>query len=132
MNDLRTNGGPRFTIAQRTIILVTLFVLPFLALAVHFVVSGLNKDIGFARQELRGNRYQRALEQVFEAVIRHQFATSEAFSGASGNNVEPAAKAASDAFAAWGKAQQELGEALEFTEEGLAKRQRQQSGTSPQ
>ena len=61
-------------IGTKLALMSALFVIP-MGVMLSFMVDNLNKTvIDFARQELRGNEYQRPLEDILDAVQRHQLA----------------------------------------------------------
>ena len=98
-----------------------LFAVPFSGLTVWLLVKGVNANIAFARQELRGNDVQRPLEDLLQVLGTAQL-------HASGISVRDAASlpaAINRAFDAVESAVAQHSDALQFTAEGLASRQRQ-------
>ncbi len=110
---------------------MAVFAVP-LALLTPLTFQAFNKDIDFAKQEARGNEYQRALELLLESLPQHGLIAQRYLAGEKPALDELMAKQAdvNRGFELLKQVQASLGEALLFTTEGLAKRNRQQA--SPQ
>jgi len=110
------------TISFRFAMISMAFALPIMVLLWQ-MVAVINHDIDFARLETRGNAYQRPLAQLLDLIPRHLLATENRATGEpDGAEIRDAIDAAFERLA---QADAEHGEALEFTSEGLAKRQRE-------
>lgn len=81
------------------------------------MVENINHSIEFARQESRGNAFQRPLAALLDGIPRHAMATG---TNEKANLVKQIDTAFEDLLAV----HRVHGEALQFTEEGLALRQR--------
>ncbi|MBL7647290.1 MAG: methyl-accepting chemotaxis protein [Candidatus Hydrogenedentes bacterium] len=111
-------------LAYRSLLMIAVATFPLIIALLYFMVTGINKDIAFARQELLGNAYQRALEGVLEPVLKLSLARVHG---------EKSARIAGDidgAFTNLIAVDGELGEALDFTPEGLAQRKRQHASAA--
>jgi len=111
-------------LAYRSLLMIAVATFPLIIALLYFMVTGINKDIAFARQELLGNAYQRALEGVLEPVLKLSLTRAQG---------EKSARIAGDidgAFANLIAVDGELGEALDFTPEGLAQRKRQHASAA--
>ena len=62
-------------------IIAVLFVIPMGVMLYHMVDNINESVIDFARQELRGNEYQRPLEELLDTVQRHQLAVQRVADG---------------------------------------------------
>ena len=112
----------KFRLSGRLTLISAMFTVP-LGVLVWLMVSGINSNINFARWEAHGNAYQRPLADLLDLLPRHQLATT----GASGESASELQGKIDQAFIALGAVQAELGEKLQFTTDGLAKRKRQDS-----
>lgn len=111
-------------IAYRLLMMIAVATLPLIVALCYFMITGVSKDISFARQELRGNQYQAALEGVLEPVLLFSLnAPTGKTTAESLGNVDTA-------LAELRKVDEALGEELEFTPEGLAKRKRQDANVA--
>jgi len=105
----------------RLALIALLFAVPFSLLAVWLLTKGINANLAFARQELRGDAYQRPLENLLQSAGRaHLHAT-----GAQPGDASALASALASGFTALSVAQAEHGEALQVTSAGLASRHRE-------
>jgi hypothetical protein len=110
-NPNQTKSG--LSVSTKISLIVASFSLP-IAVLVGLMVNGINTQIQFASLELAGNRYQRALEQMLQAV---QASWLEA-SPTAPQDVEQALRALDEV-------QRLHGADLQFTDEGLRKRGRE-------
>ncbi len=103
-----------------------------IAVLFYLMIAGFNKDIDFAQMELHGNAYQRPLEQVLELVPQHQLLAVHAEEGDRSAHTQLLIKQSQidKAFEALDAVDQKLGEILQFTDEGLAKRNREHARVS--
>jgi methyl-accepting chemotaxis protein len=116
----------RFCIYDRSIgiklvLISLLFVIPMGEMFRH-MMENINKNvIDFARQELRGNEFQRPLEDILDAVQRHQLAVQRRADGdpAAASQITQFAAQADRAFDALAAVNARHGAALEFTAEAL-------------
>lgn len=101
------------------------FVIPICVL-IWQMYNAKTVNIDFSRQEELGNLYQKPLEDVLEHVSMHRLLLHRQKAGDSGLNerIQQAQTKADEAFAKLGKVDSEIGEALQFTDEGLSKRKR--------
>lgn len=121
-----------FRIAPKLVLVCATFSLPIAVLLV-LMVSGINKDIQFARMEVYGNQYQRILEKLLQHLSEHKQAHFLLNNGYRLSSGQPGAQSpmASIAqqldadFNALIQVDQELGEQLQTTAAGLAQRKRQ-------
>jgi methyl-accepting chemotaxis protein len=111
-------------LAYRSLLMIAVATFPLIIALLYFMVTGINKDMAFARQELLGNAYQRALEGVLEPVLKLSLARvqGEYSAGITGD--------IDGAFTSLVAVDGELGEALDFTPEGLAQRKRQHASAA--
>jgi methyl-accepting chemotaxis protein len=96
-----------FTIDRHIVSCVIVSILPMTLVAAYFVATGIKKDIDAAKLEKAGNAYQRPLEALLQAA-------------STGSDAGVAS-----AFATLKDVQQQFGNSLSVTAEGLASRQRQ-------
>jgi methyl-accepting chemotaxis protein len=109
------------------LILISLSLLLPLSVLLYYTVSGINHHIRFAELERHGVAYQRPLEELLRHLPRHEFLAQRSLEG-------EAERLAADLSAGQDRIGQALkklaaldrqyGEELQFTPEGLAKRQR--------
>ena len=113
-------------VSQKLMLISIFFVMPD-SLMLYFFITGINANIQFARQEEKGNRYQRPLEDLLELIPQHQSLAQRAGRGEPEAMEELARKQAEvdKAFDALEEVDREIGADLQFTDEGLAKRKRE-------
>jgi methyl-accepting chemotaxis protein len=112
------NALHRSRISARLALLAVVFVVPLAAIIVWLILHSINPNIEVASLEQAGDAYQRPLELLLDLVPRHQLAkTSE--KGQIEADLQQALQALSIA-------QSLYGEDLQFTQEGLSKRKRDQ------
>ena len=110
-------------IARKLALMSALFVIPMAAM-LFFMVKNINDGfIDFARQELRGNEYQRPLEELLDTVQRHQLVSQRLAEGDASMAIQAAQLQAQvdRNFEALDAADALHGAALEFTSDGLGK-----------
>jgi len=107
----------KFAIAKRLAAVVAVFMLPIIVLF-YFVDDGHKSDIEFARTEMTGDAMQRPLERLLQAVLQQKADAAAGLKTDNSAEIQNAWKAVEEARA-------EYGRKLQFTEEGLAKRGRQ-------
>ncbi|MCX7422177.1 MAG: methyl-accepting chemotaxis protein [Planctomycetia bacterium] len=115
-------------IAHKLLLISLSFALP-IAVLLYFTVVGINKDIHFATLELHGNDFQRPLEDLLQATLLHQAAAQRALGGEAKqegqlHNLQTRFDQALQKLDAVNR---RYGLELQFTDEGLGKRQRTSS-----
>ena len=108
-------------IGRRLLTIVLVFALPFTGLAIWLLAQGINDTIVFAQQEIRGDAVQRPLESLLLASGRILFSSKK---NSAPDSVKPGA-AVDAAFQQVETALSEHGAALQFTDQGLASRHRE-------
>lgn len=104
----------KISLFHKLILSNILYSIPVIAL-VALMISAKNVNIDFAKFEVLGNNYQRPLENLLQFLGQQKMTPSTL-----GDHKETIAKL----FADLQKVQDEIGEDLQFTQEGLAKRNR--------
>jgi methyl-accepting chemotaxis protein len=120
--------GPVFKnmkVWQRLTLISLSFSLP-IAVLLYFVTTGINSSINFAVLENYGNQYQRPLEQVLNLLPQHQWLARRYLSGETSVQREffSTRTELDKAFEALEAVHKNLAVKLQFTDEGLGKRQR--------
>ena len=117
-------------IPHKLILISLSFSLP-IAVLLYFMIAGINYDIRFAELELYGNAYQRPLEDLLDGVARHQFLTDRRLSGENIHDdaVYSVQTSVDQALIRLQAVDRQYGNDLQFTEEGLGKRQRQSANS---
>ena len=119
-------------ISRKLALMSALFVLPMGVMLFHMVQNLNESVIDFARLELRGNEYQRPLEDLLDTVQRHQLAAQRTAEGDSAF-ASQAAQLQTQVdrhFEALAAVNLKHGVALEFTDEGLGKLGRENAKAS--
>jgi hypothetical protein len=115
----------RVSVGTKVFLVAASFALP-LAVMIWLMVSGVNGYIAFANQELKGGEYQQELEGVLEAVLNQQAAAVEcALSRDCAGVLKDAAGRVEKRFADVKAVDARYGADLQFTPEGLRKRNRE-------
>lgn len=111
------------------LLLISFSLLGPIAVLLYFTVDGINYDLRFTQLEAFGNSYQRPLEQLLDHVGRHQYLAEQVQSGDESlrRQMESEADHVTAALVKLARVQNDYGEDLQFTEEGLEKRQRSSS-----
>jgi len=110
----------RLSVGVRVWLVAASVAVPFLGMTVYLLVTGLNKDIAFATQELAGNRFQRPLQALLQAVPNH----ARALAAGDRAQADALAQVVDRAFDQLAVAERDLGAQLQVTPEGLAQRGR--------
>jgi PAS domain S-box-containing protein len=115
----------RLKVSQKLGLISVLFLIPDTVLLCLFLIS-INSFIRFAEWEQYGNEYQRPLEILLEEIPSHHLALREGLGvPTDARRLEEIRQRVDAAFMALVRVDQRLGESLQFTQEGLAKRQRE-------
>lgn len=112
-------------IAHKLLLISLSFLLP-IAVLLYFMVAGINYDIRFTRLEEYGNEYQRPLEELLRHVPQHEFLAVRMRAGDDGveSRVLSEQSKINQALQRLKSVDGLYGEDLQFTEDGLGKRQR--------
>ena len=110
------------SIARKILLVAAMFSLP-MSVMLYLMVERTQSYIDFAAQEKRGDAYLRPLVSLMESVQQHHLWQQKCGSGCPERWTEAAGRV-EKAFVAWEKVDREHGKALQFTDEGLAKRNR--------
>ena len=117
----------RLTLGKR-IGLVGCLILVTVAIALfYFISKGFSKDIAFARAEQNGNIYQRPLEELLQAIPERELDVRRGLNSPKGGPADTGTLDASidRAFEKLKQVDKALGTGLQFTPEGLGKRNRE-------
>ncbi|MBI3898261.1 MAG: hypothetical protein HY308_08185 [Gammaproteobacteria bacterium] len=112
--------------SQKLLMISLSFSLP-IAVLLYLLIDSINYDIQFSQYELYGDRYQRPLEKLLQAIPEHNTLLAEyAVKSSSPLNagIQNKEREVDEAMAELAQVDKELGETLQFTDEGLQKRQR--------
>jgi methyl-accepting chemotaxis protein len=120
-----SNIGKHITVSHKLTLISLAYSLP-IAVLLYFVVSTINANIRFGALEEMGNSYQRPLEQLLNHLGRHQLLVLRQKAGIAGieTQLRNAADSVEKAFAALETVDKSLGVDLQFTDDGLGKRNR--------
>jgi PAS domain S-box-containing protein len=113
-------------VAQKLMLISIFFVMPDTVM-LYLFITGINANIDFARMEEKGNEYQRPLEALLELIPQHRLLAQRALGGGQPMQEEISRKQAriDAAFHALEAVDARIGDDLQFTDEGLAKRHRE-------
>jgi methyl-accepting chemotaxis protein len=112
----------RVPISRRLLVIGAAFTLP-IAPMLLLLASSVNGDIRTAELEMQGDEYQRPLEQLLAGLTEHEFiAAVPNANAAARTQVEQRVDAEFDALA---DVDRRIGEALQFTPDGLGLRKRE-------
>jgi len=116
----------KMSFIKRLILTNVVFTIPICVLT-YQMYNAQTVNIDFSVQERRGNLYQRPLEEILEHLSLHRLYSQRALNGDknSDSHLRQERGAVDTAFEKLGNADKELGESLQFTTEGLAKRKRE-------
>ncbi len=116
----------KIRLKYRPLLIVATLLFPLSGLF-YYMMAGYERGIDFARMELRGNVYQRPLEQLLKLVPEHKRAAERLAMGDNAVASEVWALSASidQAFDALAEADRAVGKELQFTEDKLRSRQRE-------
>ncbi|MDP9175924.1 MAG: response regulator [Planctomycetota bacterium] len=111
-------------VAQKLALISVLFMVPD-SIMLYLFITSINENIHFARLEQVGNEYQRPLERLLESVPAHRLTARQAPTSAARGELLTEEARIDSAFTELKKVDARIGRTLDFTPEGLAKRQRQ-------
>ncbi len=111
-------------VAQKLMLISIFFVMPD-SLMLYLFITGINANIEFARQEMKGNTYQRPLERLLQLLPEHASLAREAKTEASSKALSDCSAQIERVFANLEDVDSRIGADLQFTDEGLAKRKRE-------
>lgn len=116
------------TLWQRMVLVALTAIVPLLGVTIYVISTSINKDISFGQQEMKGDVFQRPLEQLLDLLPQHQAAARKLANGDNDAKNQMAAieHQIDQAFAALEEVHGKLGKDLQFTDEGLASRKREQ------
>lgn len=113
------------SIAVKLLTIALSFTLP-LAVLLVFMINGINGYIRFAQLEIKGNYYQQSLEGLLQGVMKEEQLVSLSQSSVFQGSLDNAMEQTRQAFQQLWEVDQHLGRDLQFTPEGLKKRNRTQ------
>ena len=105
-------------VGRRISIIAACFSLPIIVLF-YFIISGINASITFAQFELKGNQYQRPLEEFLEGALSYQMGLRQEKQSDTSAKAK-VAKAITELLVI----DEKIGASLQFTDIGLGKRDR--------
>src|SRR5579872_5662093 len=113
-------------VSQKLMLISIFFMMPD-SFMLYMFITGINSNIQFADLEKKGNQYQRPLEQLLELVPQHQVLAQRARNGdqQAANDLMNKQAAIETAFNSLMNVDSQIGPELQFTDDGLAKRNRQ-------
>ena len=113
-------------IVYRPLLIVAALLLPLAGLF-YFMMAGFSRDIKFAQMEIRGNLYQRPLEQLLKLLPEHQRLALRGLAGdgAAATEQTSVSAAIDKAFDALAVADQAVGRELQFTDEAVSKKHKE-------
>lgn len=113
----------RMSISRKIFLIASSFALPIVVL-MYLMVVNINSNIDFAAQEIRGNAYQRPLEGLLRLIQENQLDTLGG-SDVSAEQLKAVRDRIEAGFQQLIEVDRHIGPALQFTDEGLAKRKRE-------
>jgi methyl-accepting chemotaxis protein len=118
------------SILQRLLLISASFLLP-ISVLLYFAIDGIQDRIDFAELEKQGNIYQRPLEKILKSLLIHKNAASAVLAGDNASSIIIAKEqsALDSALRTLESLDKELGSILQFTQDGLAKRKRDDAKT---
>ncbi len=122
-----TNPLKSIRISRKLLLISLMFIAP-MGCMLYFMTSNINQSyLAFAEKELAGNEFQRPLEELLDGVGRHQLVVQRISSGESALEAQlaPLQQQIDRAFETLDGVDLRHGTKLEFTPEGLSKRQRE-------
>lgn len=113
------------SILQRLLLISASFLLP-ISVLLYFTIDGIQDRIDFAVLEKQGNTFQKPLEKILKALLIHKNAAITVIAGDAASNaiVTKEQGVLDSALRAMEGMDKELGSVLQFTQDGLSKRKR--------
>lgn len=113
-------------VSQKLLLISIFFVMPD-SLMLYLFITGINENITFAQMEKKGNEYQRPLEELLKLIPQHRLLAEGATQGrqADLDNLSRIQAQIDTAFTSLAAVDARIGADLQFTDEGLAKRNRE-------
>jgi len=113
-------------VSQKLMLISIFFVMPD-SVMLYLFITGINANIDIARMEIKGNEYQRPLEELLELLPEHRLLADRAAAGDAAAMPELSRKEnqIDAAFEYLKDVDSRIGAELQFTDEGLAKRGRE-------
>ena len=112
-------------ILQRLLLISASFLLP-ISVLLYFTIDGIQDRIDFAVLEKQGNTFQKPLEKILKALLIHKNAAITVLAGDAASNAIVAKEQGvlDSALRTLEGIDKELGSVLQFTQDGLSKRKR--------
>ena len=113
------------SILQRLLLISASFLLP-ISVLLYFAIDGIQDRIDFAVLEKQGNTFQKPLEKILKALLIHKSAAIAVLSGDPASSIIAAKEESilDSALRSLESLDKELGPILQFTQDGLSKRKR--------
>jgi len=113
-------------VSQKLMLISIFFVLPD-SVMLYLFITAINDNINVARLEQKGNQYQRPLEELLELIPQHRELAQRVLDHVPGSGEAMARKAEQidAAFQELAAVDSRIGVELQFTDEGLAQRHRE-------
>ncbi|RLS60285.1 MAG: methyl-accepting chemotaxis protein [Planctomycetota bacterium] len=113
------------SILQRLLLISASFLLP-ISVLLYFTIDGIQDRIDFAVLEKQGNTFQKPLEKILKALLIHKNAAITVLAGDAASNAIVAKEQGvlDSALRTLEGMDKELGSVLQFTQDGLSKRKR--------
>src|ERR1700689_4640162 len=113
-------------VSQKLMLISIFFVMPD-SVMLYLFITGINANIEVAQMEIKGNIYQRPLEELLELLPEHRLLADQAAGGDASAAPELSRKEnqIDAAFEALKDVDGRIGAELQFTDEALAKRGRE-------
>ena len=113
------------SILQRLLLISASFLLP-ISVLLYFTIDGIQDRIDFAVLEKQGNTFQKPLEKILKALLIHKNAAITVLAGDAASNAIIAKEQGvlDSALRTLEGMDKELGSVLQFTQDGLSKRKR--------
>ncbi len=113
------------SILQRLLLISASFLLP-ISVLLYFTIDGIQVRIDFAVLEKQGNTFQKPLEKILKALLIHKNAAITVLAGDAASNAIVAKEQGvlDSALRTLEGMDKELGSVLQFTQDGLSKRKR--------
>lgn len=110
-------------IAHKLTLVSVIFVIPD-SIMLYLFITSINENIQFARLEQTGNQYQRAVEPLLKLIPEHRLLTRSDIGDRDEAKLKQVRNGIDSALVELTKTDRRIGETLDFTPSGLAKRNR--------